>query len=83
MVSFLGKLMGAATLSADRRCGENAWQKKGLQRWGTGSGKSIQPKNRRRPRRTIVQIVARIKPASYHRRSRQLADRGPVGREFW
>jgi AbrB family looped-hinge helix DNA binding protein len=38
---------------------------------------------RRRARRSIASIVSQIKPASYQRRSRELAERGPVGAEVW
>jgi antitoxin component of MazEF toxin-antitoxin module len=38
---------------------------------------------RRRPRRPVGQIVAKIKPASYGRRRAELGDDGPVGREVW
>jgi hypothetical protein len=37
----------------------------------------------RRPRRPLRQIVARIKPASYRRRSRELTGDVPVGKELW
>lgn len=37
----------------------------------------------RRPRRRIADIVADIKPASYRRRSRELAQDRPVGKEPW
>jgi antitoxin MazE len=36
-----------------------------------------------RPRRSMKELVAQIKPASYRRRRRELEDGGPVGKEFW
>ena len=36
----------------------------------------------RRPRRSLHKIVAQIKPATYRRRTRELADR-PTGKEAW
>lgn len=39
-------------------------------------------RQRRRPRRPIGRIVARIEPASYRRHS-ALLDDPPVGREVW
>ena len=38
---------------------------------------------RRRPRRALSRIVARIKPASYRRRNCETSNDGPVGRELW
>ncbi len=38
---------------------------------------------RQRPRRPIAEIVAQIKPSSYRRHTREQAEHGPVGREFW
>jgi len=35
----------------------------------------------RRPRRSLEQIVAAIKPASYRRRREELGDDAPVGKE--
>jgi antitoxin component of MazEF toxin-antitoxin module len=40
-------------------------------------------KQGRRPRRPLNRIVSQIKPASYRRRSRELAEKGPVGKESW
>ncbi len=37
----------------------------------------------RRPRRPLKQIVAKLSPASYRRRRRELGDDAPVGREIW
>jgi antitoxin component of MazEF toxin-antitoxin module len=37
----------------------------------------------RRPRRSIKEIVAGMKPLGTRRRRRELADGGPVGKELW
>ena len=37
----------------------------------------------RRPRRSLQSIVAKIKPASYRRRNREVKEHGPVGKEIW
>ena len=52
----------------------------------TSGGAIVMRKHRRqgrRPRRSIAEIVAQIKPASYRRRNREQAEGGPVGREIW
>ena len=40
-------------------------------------------KQGRRPRRSIKEIVAGMKPLSARRRRRELADGGPIGKEIW
>jgi len=41
------------------------------------------PRQARRPRRPISEIVVGIKPASYRRRNREQAEPGPRGKELW
>ncbi len=41
------------------------------------------PRDKRRRRRPIADLVAGISRASYRRRSKELAERGPVGVEIW
>ncbi len=43
----------------------------------------VMRKQGRRPRRPLRQIVAKIKPASYRRRSGELGSDRPVGKEIW
>jgi antitoxin component of MazEF toxin-antitoxin module len=52
----------------------------------TADGAIVMRKSERqpgRPRRSIADIAAQIKPASYRRRNREQADRGPRGKELW
>ena len=44
---------------------------------------TLRRQRRRRSRRPLSRIVAKIKPASYRRRSRDLRNDGPVGKELW
>ena len=37
----------------------------------------------RRPRRSLAQIVAQIRPGSYRKRRVELGEDRPVGREIW
>jgi antitoxin component of MazEF toxin-antitoxin module len=48
---------------------------------GTITMRKRQPS--RRPRRPVTKIAAQIKPASYRRRNREVADDRPTGREVW
>ena len=48
-----------------------------------GDAAIVLRKRGRRPRRPLAKILAKIKPASYRRRARELSDDHPVGREVW
>ena len=50
---------------------------------GTADSIVMRKAGRRRPRRSLRQVVAKIKPASYRRRRKELGDDAPVGREVW
>jgi AbrB family looped-hinge helix DNA binding protein len=43
----------------------------------------VMRKNRRPQRRTLSEVVARIKPANYRRRRLELGQDAPVGKEAW
>jgi hypothetical protein len=43
----------------------------------------MRKRSARRGRRPIGKIVAQIKPASYRRRTKDLANDGLVGKELW
>ena len=50
----------------------------------SGSDAAIVLRKRgRRPRRPLAKILAKINPASYRHRARELSDDRPVGREVW
>jgi antitoxin component of MazEF toxin-antitoxin module len=49
----------------------------------TSADTIVMRKRARRPRRSLAQIVAAIKPAHYRKRRRELAGDRPVGREAW
>jgi antitoxin component of MazEF toxin-antitoxin module len=50
----------------------------------TSNADSIVMRRRgKRQRRPIREIVSKIKPANYRRRSREFPDSAPVGKEFW
>jgi antitoxin component of MazEF toxin-antitoxin module len=48
----------------------------------TSAGALIMKQHGRRPRRSVAKIVAQINSGSYRRRSRDLADAGPTGKEM-
>jgi antitoxin component of MazEF toxin-antitoxin module len=50
---------------------------------GTADSIVMRKSGRRRPRRAVAELVAKIKPASYRRRRKELGDDAPVGREVW
>ncbi len=47
--------------------------------------KKVEPKRKtkRRPRRSMAEIVRQINSASYRRHNAEFACDGPVGREVW
>jgi AbrB family looped-hinge helix DNA binding protein len=49
----------------------------------TGDAIIMRKRTGRRPRRSMAQIVRGINASSYKRRTREQAERGPVGREIW
>jgi AbrB family looped-hinge helix DNA binding protein len=49
----------------------------------SGAGGIVMRRQGRRPRRSLRDVVAGIKPASYRRRTREFRNDGPVGREVW
>jgi len=49
----------------------------------TSAAGILMRKRGRRPRRPLSQLVSQINPSSYRRRSREMAEDGPVGKELW
>jgi antitoxin component of MazEF toxin-antitoxin module len=49
----------------------------------TPEGVLLRKKPARRPRRPLIELVARIDSAAYRRHSRELAGDRPVGKEVW